>query len=662
MPTGILKDGDLRFDTGMDSESDPTTLGPGSYAWSINMLNRAGVMRARPGFRTRLKLPPGRFQGLSVFTPRSGLPVMVAFVSGVPYASNYPYNSYQQVQGVLMSATAKQVFTCRVVQSAEANSDGSITLITPRQLLIVQDGLAPPAYFDGHVFTSLAGQSQALPQGTHMAWVGSRLWVARREQLFASDIANPLSFVEQTYNTLGGVNYFLLSGPCTGLAPVPGAPNINTPLLAFTANDTTMFQANILNRSLWPSTAGFQNTIYPTLGCVASRSIISLSGLLWWMSDFGLTRMDAAQASQLTTRIFRIDHEVARSAYRLNSDLSGVALGTFENFVMASVPNCSLRNKHTWVYDGAVNERLTESATALSTIPPVWASVWTGVSPIQWVTIKVNGAARIFCGSVDNDGQNRVYEGFQEERRDNGCDFPWIFESRSYAGGVPSRKQFRFLEYALSELAGNPTMRISWSGLRRGRWKPIATPSFQAREGNIDAAVHYSAADVFFALKNQSRIARTEDVLEVKEDSLTSAGVEGPIETVSPDKEAIDAAFQFRFEGSGPCAIRALRVFMDPVPDAESGQSPVTELDDHFVRFDGAAADEEAPLVELPESFSAVGAASATYGRYAGVASSIVTSYISGADASKRANQIAQARAEWFLRQTVAPYIGKESS
>ncbi len=41
-------------------------------------------------------------------------------------------------------------------------------------------------------------------QGLWMAWIGSRLWVARGRQLFASDIFDPLHFNETTYIGGGG--------------------------------------------------------------------------------------------------------------------------------------------------------------------------------------------------------------------------------------------------------------------------------------------------------------------------------------------------------------------------------------------------------------------------------------------------------------------------
>jgi hypothetical protein len=658
MDAPLIKDGDAAFNAGLDSASDPLELPPTTYGWSVNMLNRGGILQARPGFNWKVTLPSGKLQGMEVFVPDVGTPVILVAVAGVIYASSYPYADYRMVEGARMSPISDFVHMVQTVQSVESNTDGSLSLINPRQLMIIQDGAAPPAYFDGQRLNVLIGAGST-PQGTHMVWAGARLWVSRGPQIFASDIANPLSFMEQTYNTLGGINYFLLPGPCTGMALLPGNANNQSPILAFTAETTTMFQANILNRALWPTTAGFQNMMFPNVGCVSRRSIVSVAGLLWWFSEFGLTRLDAAQASQLTTRLFRVDNELVRSESQLSDDLSGVAGAAYENFILMSTPSSNVRNRHTWVYDATVAERLSESANVLTSIPSVWASLWTGVFPVAWTALSAYGSKRLFCVSSDTDGQNRIYEAFCKERRDNGCDFPWSVESRAYTGGSLQRKHLRYLEYALSEMSGNVTLKVSWAGANRGRWKSMSARSFRSHEGNLDASRSYKATDLIYGLKKQSRTARTQDIRDVQEDSLTSAGIEGPVETVLPDKEAIDSAFQFRVEGSGPCALRSLRAFMDLEGEPASGQAEEDETDDHFVRFDGAASNVETALDVRPVSYTGVGNGVARWNNFAGNATATVTSFVSQVDADKRAAQVAQQRAEAFLRSTAVPYKAK---
>lgn len=642
--TGALKDGDVRFARGSDSVSDPATLGPESYVSSVNMLNRGGVLQTRPGLRCVFTLPDGVLQGLSVFKPRIGLPVLTSFVSGVPYVSSFPFSSVREVGGARMSATAKRVYTEQTTKSVERNADGSLTLITPRSLLMVQDGVSPASYFDGRILAAVTGK-QKTPQGTHMAWVGHRLWVARREQLFAGDIGDPFSAVEQEFNTLGGINYFILPGQCTGLGKAPGN---KVPLLVFTDSSTTVFRSDILNRALWTDTPDFQSDLFPNLGCVASRSIVSKSGLLWWYSDFGLVNLNTARTFQVSSDIDFLDREMIRSSRALNGDVSGIASASYENFLLTSVPHASKKNRHTWVLDGSTNDLLDDK------FPPAWSSVWTGVNPVQWVSVKINGRTRLFCASADDDGINRVYEAFTSDRQDNGCDIPWSFDTRVYTAGSIIPKHMRYLEYALSELSGQVDLKISWAGASRGRWKPIARPTFLAQRGNIFADGVYSSETPLFALKKQSRLDRTQDVRDLPPDPLSSAGIEGLVVPISANKEEIDRGFQIRFEGSGRCAVRALRLFMDAEAEPDSGSPGQAEDDDHFVRFDGAAADNLNDLNEAPEIFTASATEVAQRGNFAAAASASIRSTISQSDADKRAKQVARARAEYRYR-TIAP-------
>lgn len=653
MATGNVKDGDARFSRGMDSVTSLVTLPPETYCYAENILNRGGVLQTRPGYQWRFTLPPGQLQGLKVFNPRVGTPSMIAFVNGVPYGSQYPFRDYKEIAGVRMSADAKRVYTAQTTQAVERNVDLSLKFINPRSLMIVQDGVAPAAIYDGRTFVNGGSGKNKIPQGTHMAWSGARLWVSRREQLFASDIADPTSYVESTYNTLGGISYFILDDRCTGLAPLPGVSgSIQSPLLAFTNGNTSMFRSNILNRDLWPTTEDFQSTAFPNVGCVAPRSLVSHSGMLWWYSDFGLTRLNAAEASSVSSRLDFIDREMNRSAKEMSHDLSGICASNYENFLLLSIPNADLQNRDTWVFDASVNESVGEES------PASWASVWTGVNPVEWTSVTVKGKTRLFCASKDADGQNRVYEAFSPERRDNGCDIPWLIETRGYTAGNLSPKALRYAEYALSELSGEVNIRVSWAGANRGPWKEMANPVFKAQEGNAVADQNYSNEEPFFGLKKQSRSTRTQDIRDIPEDTLSSAGIDGVVRTVEADKEAIDTAFQLKFEGSGPCALRSIRLFMDSVPEPESGIADTTEGEDHFVRVDGASARTEAELITAPTVFSATKTAIAEAHNFAAEATARAVSTISQEDADKRAMQIAEARAENRLREIAEPYLG----
>jgi hypothetical protein len=649
--TPQIQDGDARFGLGLNTFSENVTIGPGGYIHAENLINRGGVLQTRPGFNTRIKLPNGRFQALATYNPSRGFPQLIAVVSGIVFASDYPYVGFRQVGGAQMDSTAKRVYTCNTSKAVVRNPDGSLRLITPQSILILQDGVSPATYYDGSILRTSTG-TYAIPQGTIMCWAGSRLWVARREKLFAGDLADPLTFSEQVFNTLGGVNFWLLPSNITALVETPGT---NLPLLlAFTDSTTSTFRSDIRDRTLWNQVQDFQRKIFPRIGCVADLSVISMAGDLYWYSLEGTTNLTTAEFNTQSTKLRKLDNELVRYSSRLSSDLSGIASVGTNNFVLTSVPYSDQFNSQTWVLDVAATDLLTQNG------PPAWASVWTGVRPIQWTTVKIDGTERIFCGSHDLDGGNRIYEAFSSDRRDNGCDIPWAIETRGYAGGSVIKKTFRYAEYELSELSGTVNMAVSWAGAKRGRWKRCSTPVFKAAQGNLFTSKELTLATTMFSFKKQSRQARTEDVFNKPSDPLTSAGVEGPVFNVEPtgNKETTDTAFNFRIEGSGQCALREFKVYMDPEKDTETGQRSTIETGDPSVRFDGAASQDAEDLDESLPIFSSTQTGVARYKNFVATKSATANSLVSQADADKLAQQAAQALAEVTLRSLVPFHTG----
>lgn len=646
MSENLITDGDFRFLRGANSYSDPMGLPAESYFFSLNMLNRGGVLQTRPGYDWCYTLPDGNLQGFVVFYPQLGLPQLVACVDGVLYASNYPYKTWGAIGGATMAPEAKRVYMVQTCKSVNRNTDGSLTFISPKSILMLQDGLSPASFYDGHTVQTVAstGNPWPTPQGSVMAWVNGRLWVARRNIVYAGDIADPLSFFEQQFNTLGGVSYYTLPEEVTAFASTPG---MQVPeLLAFTANTTTTFRADILNRDLWPQTEQFQRIIFPGLGCVAPWSINVQAGQLWWYSQYGYTMLDTATATMQTTKIRYSDNEMMRSKSNLSSDLSGICSAAFSNFLLLSVPHASQHNRHTWVMDPAVFDMLQENA------PAAWASVWNGVSPVQWAKVVIKGTSALFCASKDLDGRNRVYRAFRPESLDNGCSFPWRVETRAYSFGNAAKKRMRFLEYGLSELSGQADLKFSWAGAQRGPWKKFATVSFKSQRGSIDSAAIIESTTTVFGLKKQSRTGRTEDVEHKKTDALSSSGVEGPIYSIEVTDEKVDSAFQYCIEGSGPCAIRSIRPVAEPVASPETGQVAKPDGDDHFVRYDGSASKDEDALQAAPESFASTQRVELRYKNFIGAVSVGITTSISQADADKRAEEVATFRAQQQLEES----------
>ncbi len=645
----LLEEIEVSFELGMDSNTEPAKLGPGRYARCMNLINRGGILQTRPGYRCLMALPVGRLQGVALYRPKAGPETMVFGVGGSIYLSDFPFKEFRQLDGVAFSSAARQLFFEQAEQAVRVNDDGSLTLVTPRNVLVIQDGgTTPPAVFDGTSGEHQRG-ANAIPIGGPMKWVGDRLWVARGAQLFASDINNPYSFVEAQY--LSAVNSFILPGEITALARTPSVKL--SQLLVFTSTSTTLIQAGVRDRTLWISTPDMQREIFSNIGCVSARSVRAHYGLLWWYSSMGLTSLDAAMNAEVSSKLPYRDAEMMDSKSRLSADLSGIACGSFENYLMVSVPYADILNRHTWVLDNTVRQNLNSESS------PVWNSYWTGTRPVEWLTDNINGQTRVFHISSDYDGTNRLWEAFTPDRKDEGCPITWFAETRACYGAPQlffKNKTFRYADIFLSEMSGTVDVGVFWAGATRGKYKRVLTKQFQATEGCFRPDTIITADSQVFSFKKQGRVIRTEDAKSDYQNDQSSCGVE------SDSIELYDESFQLLIYGSGPCAIRGFKMFLE-LPASMDNKLRTTKCEDeteeNVVRFDGAASesnDFDAAWVDLstgPESFSSVRTVTLTVGGLTEIGTGSATSYVSQKDADKIAARIATRKAAHELEESL---------
>ena len=645
-----LKDRDLTFAYGMQSAGDPEMLPEGAVVRTMNMVRRGGIYQCRPGYRERLVLPSGKCQGATWFRPSGGAMQLIFVVDGKVYQSQYPFESYYQIEDLQFSAEAEQIYFARCEQSVVRNENNSLTIINPISVLMIQDGLTAPGAWNGAVGAHIFGD-QSTPLGTAMAWAGNRLWVANGSRLYAGDIYNPFSFREGQYIGQTGIGAFILPGEITALAEVSAT---DSPfLLAFTADNTTAFQSNVLNRDAWQLTVNFQKKVFPETGCVSSRSVISQHGYLWWYSQQGLTNVDLAIQQNVSSERKLADTAMAYSKKRLNPDLSKVACGRFGGYLLVSVPYADVYNRHTWVAD------LTGLDTNISEEGPTWDSYWTGTRPIDWVTLEVYGQERIYHVSADRDGQNRLWEAFMPERLDNFAPITWALETRGYLFGTKQPKRWKYAKLAMSEFWGETHLKVSWAGTTRGRYKQSCSKVVKSQRGVVRASDTFTYDQSYFNFKRQSRTIETEDVRQKATDALDSCDVE------SNKIDMVDYGFQMCVMGMGPGGIRSIRTFALPENEELSGACEKNETNIRVTRFDGSASKgdtlEEAvsALLENPVSlFEACGSAAISFGGYNAVGTACESSVLSQEAANYRAQRVAEARAAEDLRLNGQHYFG----
>jgi len=620
---------DAIFLNGMKSDSDPALLPPGYYWASLNCINDGGLISTRYGYKCLIDLPSGKLQGMAVFRPAQGLEQLLIGISGKIYVSTYPFSEWRLIENLLFSPHAKQLFFALTEQSARRltpNDLGSaIKIIPTRKVLFIQDGgSTAPGFYDGSASGHVRDNLFETPIGGPMAFLGDRLWVAQGSHIFASDIANPFSFREQIY--LGGTAAFVVPGDVTALAVTPGADSPQ--LLAFTEQNTTLIRANIRERSQWLTVTDMQREILK-VGATGQRSVVSHYGQLVWMSNVGVMMFDSAVQSNVLSRLPIRDNEMAYSKVNLADDLSLVAAAGYGKYLVFSVPFSDCFNQHTWVLNASSFETLKNDSG------PSWASVWTGTRPVEWATGPFAGADRAYYISVDFDGENRLWEAFLPERKDNGCPITSAVWTRGYFGisqdtqkAPGSDSIFRYADIALTGIEETLDIGAWYAGSLRGGFKQVMKKRIEVQRGNIWRDRVMTATTKLFAYKAQSRMTRTEDAVNLPQN--TETGSCPPERDVTEER---DDAMQLLVVWHGPATIRYIRAWAQPQAENLSGGSDACtdELPYNIVKFDGAGASstdlEEADAIvqtrEMPvylsnqsatlerSGFSAVGVGSA---------------------------------------------------
>lgn len=578
-------DFDATFFQGTKSDTDPGQL-PLGYAWmTMNMLNVGGVLSCRPGYDCIFELPDGNLQGAAIFRPQLGAVQMMFIIEGLLYVSDWPFENYRQISGIQFSPYARSIYWAQTVQAAERISSdlgSAIRVIPPKSVMMMTDGgSSGTGYYDGHTAGHITGDPYGTPSGSAICWAGDRLWVARENQLFASDIANPFSFREQTY--LGGSSSFFFNSRITAMTRTP---SIEAPqLMVFTESNASIVQADIRERNLWPTTADFQKEVLQ-LGATGQRSVVSHYGRVVWYSTTGVAFFDSATSGKLTSRLPLRDNEMLYSKSSLSQDLSQVATGAYGQFLLVSVPAEDGFNRHTWVMNHASIATLNDDSG------PSWSGYWMGTRPVEWLCGEVEGRERAFHVSVDRDGKNRLWETFVSARLDNGCPITWAIWTRGYFGPTAAiqvkppgaRCRLAWTDISLAGIEEPLDLGVFYAPGTRGGFRQILSKTYSVERGCLAHDQPIDMNSLLYAFKPQSRIARTEDVNQrTVDDAAGSCAVE------SPDLDHIDQNFQLFIVGQGPCAVRWVRPFAYLVPEDLSGSDKACtdELAFNVARFDG---------------------------------------------------------------------------
>jgi hypothetical protein len=641
------------FVDGVDSFSQPMQVKPTQCRWLENGVTRGALIQVRPGLLVRFKFDvspntifwqwwtgqgsPILFpQMLQAFKPTYGPEQVVFCISGsVWFALLNPDGSIQQPQLISANAfcpTAPQVIGCPCVQTATIFAGTYTNNITPRNILMLGDGINAQCSWDGAGFqaynpvkrvsvdvdgnTLFTNGYNETPVGLIMEWSGNRLWVFNGPIGRASDLNDPTHFTEEMIATSGGAWVYPQNVTAAIDRGISGTTN--SALFVYTRDTTWAMATGVINRLPnsvgpgWIGTANFQTKMFSGVGCVAAKSPIVHRGLLYWMSQDGIVVFDSTGTVFSTQNLPPIDQEMAYSRRAMCPNMSSTCAGYRDSYVFWGVPvgpvmNGRPCNGHIQVLDRQTTVVHTLGLNGPYTYGTIgWQGVWTGMRPVEWATVDVAGVIRPYALSMDQDGVIRIWEAFQGNRADNGQPIPWLMETRTHpaAPSIFETSLFRSARALLDQMLGDVTCNISWRGMR-GQYHAIFSGSYTATPGSVltpdgsDSPIKFSPG----APDNtsfESYTVQTRDVISQDDrgpqQGCSAAGVE------SQWFDNRDHCFSLLFQMTGRAAIVGYRIAVDDAEDTNEGQG-VSPNEQGFNIVPEAACPENIPGITPPYLF-----------------------------------------------------------
>ena len=574
--------GAFHMNAGMNSWSQPTALPDSQYAVGMNVTCRGGKVRTRPGTAIMANIAGANAQGGKFFVPDVGTPAYMAAVDGKIWVANAPFRDFRQLPNIQFSQWSQFITMTVCMQTTDYDAAGNLFFLDQaRPIVIFQDGVTRAAYWDGnasgHINPTISASNSTLPNtdgtriGLWSVWSNNRLWISRNNQIFASDIGNPLKFTETQY--ISEARGFYLNGECTGMVESPD----RTGIIAFTKNDAIFLKASIQDRTQWITTPNFQSTLLPNNGCVAPRSLVNQYGLTWWFGATGLQNLDSALNQNITSKLTYQDAAMAASKQNIGADMSGICAGYHENYFLLSVPSGDPYNRHTWALDQNPFEGNTNT----------WASYWTGWRPVEWSRAIINGQEILFFMSKDNDGAVRIWKAFLDQHTDNGCAITCMLQTKQHNMGDVFRKKFRYARTYLSEIWGEVAFRML-AVPYTGAMFAIGHKWIVATSGQVYDDEHYGGTQAGFDHEFKANRPQSRLVYSEQGDGNTLTCTACAIEKADTDN--LDYAFGLLLVWSGEMAVDGYQLFVGRDPEKESGRCEQDEIAPKSMAYNGCGA------------------------------------------------------------------------
>jgi hypothetical protein len=264
----------------------------------------------------------------------------------------------------------------------------------------------------------------SIPIGDLVVYGNGRLWIARRNELYAGDLigaapGSDLLFSETQYLTGGGSFYF--SNPITGLAFLPGGDTSTGQgdLIVFTKTDIHAVRSYIYDRTQWQTTSGMQRQLFFGRGAENHDSIIVTSNDIYFRSLDGIRSLSQTLATKGSFIKFTDSLEAQRvvgyDTERWLQYVPGIffdgryLLGAAPKIQKISDGSGGFSRDYNVVFSKILSKDF-DAGIGQNEQIEAFDGEWTGLQVCKFVEGSFDGKRRCFAIVCGSDGENALYE------------------------------------------------------------------------------------------------------------------------------------------------------------------------------------------------------------------------------------------------------------
>lgn len=433
----LTADGQTSFRGGQDASKVPDQIPENAYASGVNVSVENGVLRPRYGYhKQQIVFPTGGI-------PFPGIPTLIqnsyenVFKSG-KYQMAAPY--VIGTEDFIVTVISGIIFLIRVstleTQVLSITDGSMIDQYTPRvdfanagKYLVIFDYPAYPVIIEGNTARRADPANNEVPISVMGAYNQNRLFITNAGSEFTAgdptgNLATPEApitfdeiltpgdpFYGQIFqlptndinSPISAITFLQQSDTSTGIGP----------LLIATANSIFSFQTQ-QPRSQWETTQFGSMFVY-NAGIAGLKSFVNVNSDLFFMSSDGQLRsVSMSRDEQMKWSKVPLSREVQNWIKFWDASLVQYAvLGYFNNKIFATVNPYRVQALDTnkvpvtdYAHGGLIVMELDNVSNLSDQAPPVWAGLWTGINPMDIVTV----GSRCFIFSKDSSNINNLYE------------------------------------------------------------------------------------------------------------------------------------------------------------------------------------------------------------------------------------------------------------